>query len=29
MKKSNLITGVIYLLVGVSCLLAALLIETN
>ena len=29
MKKSNVIVGLLYVLFGVACLLAALLIETN
>ena len=29
MKKSNLITGILYVLFGVVCLIVALLIETK
>ena len=29
MKKSNLITGILYVLFGVACLIVALLIETK
>ena len=29
MKKSNLITGILYVLFGMACLIVALLIETK